>query len=88
MARFYSNENVPMQVVLELRRLGHDVLTTLDAGKANSAVPDPEVLAFAVAEGRVFHNIEELFHNSGPNSRFRTASRVSSLSNLPRGMMR
>jgi len=57
-ARFYSNENVPMQVVLELRRLGHDVLTTLDAGKANAAVPDPEVLAFAVAEGRILlsHN--------------------------------
>ena len=53
MARFYANENIPIQVVVELRRLGHDVLTTLDAGRANSAVPDLEVLAFAVAEGRI-----------------------------------
>jgi hypothetical protein len=38
--------------------LGHDVITSLDAGKANSAVPDAEVLAFAVAEGRILltHN--------------------------------
>ena len=38
--------------------MGHDVLTSLDAGEANSAVPDPEVLAFAVEEGRILltHN--------------------------------
>lgn len=53
MARFYSNENIPLPVVTELRRLGHDVLTWLDAGNANSAVPDTEVLAFAVAENRI-----------------------------------
>ena len=58
MARFYSNENIAAQVVAELRRLGHDVLTSLDAGKANAAVPDEEVLAFAGAEGRILlsHN--------------------------------
>lgn len=39
MARFHSNENIALQVVTELRRLGHDVLTPLDAGKANPAVP-------------------------------------------------
>jgi hypothetical protein len=44
-ARFYANENIALQVVVELRRLGHDVLTSLDTGKANSAVPDAEVLA-------------------------------------------
>jgi hypothetical protein len=52
-ARFYSNENIALQVVLELRRLGHDVLTSLDAGKANAAVPDSDVLAFAVTEKRI-----------------------------------
>jgi Domain of unknown function (DUF5615) len=52
-ARFYSNENIALQVVTELRGLGHDVLTSLDAGKANAAVPDVEVLALAVAEGRI-----------------------------------
>ena len=53
MARFYSNENIALQVVTELRRLGHDVLTSLDAGKANAAVADSEVLALAAAEGRI-----------------------------------
>jgi hypothetical protein len=38
MARLYTNENIPMPVVAELRRLGHDVLTSLDAGNANSDV--------------------------------------------------
>lgn len=52
MARLYANENVPAQVVKELRGLGHDVLTSFEAGMANAAVPDPEVLAFATVEGR------------------------------------
>jgi len=53
MARFYSNENVPRPAVEELRRLGHDVLTSAEAGTANLAVPDHEVLAFAVAQDRI-----------------------------------
>ena len=58
MARFYSNENIPLPAVLELRRLGHDVLTSIDAGNANTSVPDSEVLAFAAREGRILlsHN--------------------------------
>lgn len=52
MARFYSNENFPLRCVQELRQLGHDVLTSLEAGKANLAVPDEEVLTFAATEGR------------------------------------
>jgi len=52
MARFYSNENFPLPVVVELRRLGHDVLTSLDAGRANQRVPDDLVLTFATAQGR------------------------------------
>jgi predicted nuclease of predicted toxin-antitoxin system len=57
-ARFYTNENISLQVVTELGRLGHDVLTSLDAGRANAAVPDSEVLAFAAADGRILlsHN--------------------------------
>jgi len=39
MARLYSNENVPFEVVIELRRWGHDVLTSYEAGNANSRVP-------------------------------------------------
>ena len=53
MARFFSDENVGLPVVLELRRLGHDVLTSLDAGMANASVPDSQVLAFAAAQNRI-----------------------------------
>ena len=58
MARFYSNENIAMQVVTELRRLGHDLLTSLEAGNANLSVPDKEVLAFASSRQRILitHN--------------------------------
>jgi len=47
MARFYSNENFPLPAVLELRRLGHDVLTSQDAGNAYRAVSDEAVLSYA-----------------------------------------
>ena len=53
MARLYSNENFPLPVVEELRRLGHDVLTIQETGKANQAVSDEEVLAFANDEKRI-----------------------------------
>lgn len=53
MARLYSNENLPFPVVCELRRLGHDVLTTQEAGQAGQAMPDEQVLALASSEGRV-----------------------------------
>jgi predicted nuclease of predicted toxin-antitoxin system len=58
MARFYSNENFPLPVVTELRNLGHDVLTSHEAGQANAAVPEAEVLAFATSENRILlsHN--------------------------------
>ena len=52
MARLYANENFPLPVVDELRRLGHDVLTMLDAGQAGRAVPDADVLRFAGENGR------------------------------------
>ncbi len=52
MARLYANENFPFPVVEELRRLGHDVLTTQDAGRAGQAISDEEVLAFACKEQR------------------------------------
>jgi hypothetical protein len=47
MARFYANENLPLPVVEELRRLGHDVLTTQESGRSGQALPDIEVLRFA-----------------------------------------
>ena len=47
MAALYSNENFPKRTVDELRLLGHDVLTSFEAGRANQRVPDGEVLAYA-----------------------------------------
>jgi hypothetical protein len=51
-ARLYANENFPLQAVEELRLLGHDVLTTRQAGNAGQAKPDDRVLAFATGQGR------------------------------------
>jgi predicted nuclease of predicted toxin-antitoxin system len=52
MARLYANENLPEPVVIELRRLHHDVLTMRETGHAGRAVPDLEVLEFATSQGR------------------------------------
>lgn len=52
MARLYSNENFPLPAVEKLRSLGHDVLTTRDAGKADQALSDESVLKFATLENR------------------------------------
>ena len=52
MARIYANENFPLPVVEELRRLGHDVLTVRETGGANKCLTDDAVLDFACAEKR------------------------------------
>ena len=46
MSRFLADENFPLPVVEELRRLGHDVLTIQEAGRANQQFPDKDVLNF------------------------------------------
>lgn len=58
MARYYSNENIALQLVIELRKLGADVVTSLEAGNANVAIPDEDVLAFAASHDRILlsHN--------------------------------
>lgn len=48
----YANENVPLRVVEELRRLGVDVLTALEDGRANQSVTDQAILARATELGR------------------------------------
>lgn len=60
MARLYSNENFPMRVVNELRALGHDVLTSQEAGRANQKVPDDQVLAFAIEQTRAVLTLNRL----------------------------
>ena len=51
-AKFYANENFDLQVVVFLRNLGYDVLTSIEAGNANQRIPDDEVLKFATAQDR------------------------------------
>ena len=50
--RLYADENFPLPVVEELRRLGHDVLTMYEDGSANQSIPDEEVLALATGKQR------------------------------------
>ena len=38
MTRFYANENLTLDLVRELRQLGYDVLTSIDAGQANQSI--------------------------------------------------
>lgn len=52
MAKLYANENFPAPVVHELRRLGHDVVTILETGKAGQGAPDEDVLDYAIADDR------------------------------------
>jgi predicted nuclease of predicted toxin-antitoxin system len=52
MARLYANENFPVDVVRELRALGHDVLTTHDVGKSNQGIEDDTVLRYATDNDR------------------------------------
>ncbi len=53
MAKLYTNENFDFAVVIMLRELGHDVLTSKDADNANKGIPDDEVLAFATTNQRI-----------------------------------
>ena len=53
MAKLYGNENAPLPTVLALRALGHDVLTSLEAGHANRRLADSLLLAFANGQGRI-----------------------------------
>jgi hypothetical protein len=48
-----------LQVVTELRALGHDVLTSFEAGNANKAIPEHEVLAFAMSDQRILVSLNK-----------------------------
>jgi hypothetical protein len=71
MARLYTNENFPLPVVEELRRLGHEVLTTHEAGEAGKSVPDEQVLAFATVDARALVTLNRKhfihLHNFNPD---------------------
>ena len=71
MTRLYANENYPFAVVEELRRLGHDVVTTQDVGQAGRSIPDDEVLRTAIDMTRAVltHNRRDFIrlHQREPN---------------------
>ena len=48
----YADENFPLRVVMELRRLGHDVITAFEDGKANQSITDSDLLARATKLNR------------------------------------
>ncbi len=53
MAKLYTNENFRRRIVEALRILGHDVLTSFEAGNANLGISDEKVVDFAHAEKRI-----------------------------------
>jgi hypothetical protein len=52
-AAFYADENFRYPVVEELRKLGHDVLTTQEARRSGQGIDDEVVLADALARFRI-----------------------------------
>jgi predicted nuclease of predicted toxin-antitoxin system len=71
MALFYANENFPIKVAEYLREMGHDVLTSYEAGNANRRIADVEVLRFAFEAGRILLTINRRdfikLHDESPN---------------------
>ena len=51
MALFYADEDFDFAVVVELRRLGHDVICVHEVGRKGN--PDSDVPSFATSLGRV-----------------------------------
>lgn len=51
--------------------MGHDALTAQEAGNANQGIPDPEVLRFAMSQGRAVLTINRFdfirLHNLQPD---------------------
>jgi len=71
MARFYADEQFPIETSLILRSLGHDILTVQEAGKSNQRITDLEVLAFATNDHRAVLTINRYdfirLHKKSPN---------------------
>src|SRR5688572_21908307 len=56
----YADENFPLRVVEELRRLGHDVITVLEDGRANQSVTDRDLLTRATELDRAILTLNRL----------------------------
>jgi len=57
---FYADENFPLDVVTELKNLGHDVLTALEDERANQKISDEKVLERAVKLNRAVLTINRI----------------------------
>jgi hypothetical protein len=70
-ARLFADENFPLPVVEALRRVGHDVVTLADAGKAGQALTDEAVLELATADHRAVVTLNRQHfvrvHRADPN---------------------
>lgn len=60
MCLFYADENFPLDTVIELRRLGNDVLTAFEDGRANRRIEDEQVLVCAVKLNRAVLTINRI----------------------------
>ena len=56
----YADENFPLRVIEELRRLGEDVLTAFEDGRANLSISDPDILTRATELGRAIVTLNRL----------------------------
>ncbi len=67
--RLYADENFPLPVVAELRRLGHDVLTAFEDGRAHQAIADEKVLLRSTTLDRAVLTMNRIdflrLHNAG-----------------------
>ncbi len=67
----YADENFPLRVVEELRRMGQDVLTAFEDGKANQSITDRDLLVRATEVGRALLTLNRLdfkrLHKEMPN---------------------
>lgn len=55
-----ADENFPLRVVEELRRLGHDIITAYEDGRANQSITDKQLLERATEIGRAVLTLNRL----------------------------
>lgn len=70
MIKLYANEQFPVDAVIELRKLGYDVLTTHEASKSGKGIADAKVLSFAISLKRAVITFDKDFfklHRDNPN---------------------
>jgi len=71
MPGLYADENFPLRVIEELRRLGFDVLTMYEDDEANQSLTDEEGLTIALDKNRALLTINRRhfiqLHRRDPN---------------------